>query len=86
MVSHGWGALGPVYLHTQSFLYWKHLQYMVIITTHTMVVIMGVPIIDSNLTSVNDQKVGGNDLHLDKALLMLNTDMFHFRYFVSYVF
>ena len=36
---------------------------------------MGVPMVECNLTSVDDQKVGGNDLILVKALFMLNTEI-----------
>ena len=48
---------------------------VIIINTNIMVVIMGVPIVESNLTSVDDQKVGGNNLSLVKVLFLLNTDM-----------
>ena len=76
MVSVGCGALDPVYLHTQLFLHWKHLQYVVIIINANIIVVnMGVPIVESNLTSVDDQKVGKNDLSLVKVLFMLKTDM-----------
>ena len=33
------------------------------------------PMVENNLTSVDDQKVGGNDLVPAKVLFMLNTDM-----------
>ena len=48
---------------------------MVIINTNIMVVVMEVSILESNLTSVDDQKVVGNDLSLVMILFMLNTDM-----------
>ena len=64
-----------MYLHTQPFLYWKHLEYTVIINTNIMIVVIGLLIVGSNLTSVDDQNVGGNDLSLVKVLFMLNTDM-----------
>ena len=72
-----WWAVGPMYLHTQPFLYGKHLQYtvVIIINTNIMVLAMGVPIVQTNLTSVDDQKVSRNDLSLAKVLFMLNTDM-----------
>ena len=38
---------------------------------------------ENNLTSMDDQKVVDIDLILAKVLFMLNTDMFHFRYFIS---
>ena len=69
------GALVPVYLHAQPILYWKYLQYTVIINTNIMVVFMGVPMVESNLTSVGDHEVDGNDLILVKVLFMLNTDI-----------
>ena len=54
----------------------KHLQYVVIIiNTNIIVVIIGVTIIESNLTSVDDQRVGRNDLSLVKVLFILNTYM-----------
>ena len=84
MVSLGWGVFGPVYLHKQPFLYWKHLQYSIIINTIIIIAIIGVHMVENSLTSVDDWKVGGNDLILFKVLFVLNTDMFHFRYFVSY--
>ena len=43
--------------------------------SNIMVIIMGEPVVESNLTSVDDQKVDGNDLCLIKVLFMLNTDM-----------
>ena len=58
-----------------TLLYQKHLQSTIIINNNMMVVIMRVPKVESNLTSVDDQKVGGNDLSLVKVLFMLNTDM-----------
>ena len=48
---------------------------VIIINTNIMVVIMGVPIVESILASVDDQKVGGSDLGLVKVLCMLNTNM-----------
>ena len=69
------GVFGPVYLYTQPFLYQKHLQYTIIINTIIMVVIIGVPMVENSLTSVDDKKVGSNDLILFKVLFMLNTDM-----------
>ena len=41
----GW-VFGPVYLHTQSFLYWSHLQYIIIINTIIMIAIIGVAMVD----------------------------------------
>ena len=75
MVSAGCGGFGPVYLHTQAFLYQKHLQYTIIINTNNVIVVIGVPMLDNNLISVNDQKVDANELFLVKVLFMLNTDM-----------
>ena len=50
------------------FLCQKHLQYVgFIINTNIKVVIKGVPIVESNLSSMDDQKVGGNDLSLVKV-------------------
>ena len=40
-----------------------------------MIIIMGVPMLKSNLTSVDDQKQGGSDLIFIKVLFMLNTYM-----------
>ena len=40
-----------------------------------MIAIIGVPMVENNLTSMDDQKVGGNDPILVKVLFMLNTDM-----------
>ena len=52
------------------------MQYMIIIiNTNIMVVVMEVPIVESNLTSVDDKKVCGNDLSPIKVLFILNTDM-----------
>ena len=42
-----------------------------------MIAIIGVPMVDYNLASMDDQKVGVNDLILVKVLFMLNTDI-HF--------
>ena len=39
-----------MYLHTQPFLYQKHLQYTVVIDTNIMIVIIGVPMLENNLT------------------------------------
>ena len=64
-----------MYLHRQPFLCLKHLQYAVIINATVIAVIIGVPFVESKFTSVDDQKVGGDDLHFVKVLLMLNTDM-----------
>ena len=79
----GGGQFGPVYLHTQPFLFQKHLQYKLIINNDIMIAVIRVPMVENNLTSMDDQKMGGNDLILVKVLFMLNTDMFHFRYFIS---
>ena len=79
MVVLGGRKFGPVFLHTQPFLYRKHLQYTIIINTNIIVAIIGVPIVENNLTSMDDQKVGSNDLILVKVLFMLNRDM----YFIS---
>ena len=68
------GEFGPVYLHTQPFLFQKHLQYK-LINNNIMIAIIGVPMVESNLISMDDQKVGGNDLILVKVLFMLNTAM-----------
>ena len=70
---------GLVYLCTQPFLCQKHLQYKIIIINNIMVAVIGVSMVGSNLASVDDQKVGGNNLILGKVLFMLNTDM----YFIS---
>ena len=75
MISVGLGIFGPVYLCTQPFLYWKHMKHTVIINTFIMIAIIGVPMVENSLTSVDDWKVGGNDLILVKVLFMLNTDM-----------
>ena len=78
------GALDPVYLCAQPFLFQKLLQYaVIIINASTVVVVIGVPIIESNFTFIGDQKVGRDDLSFVKVLFMLNTDMFHFWYLVS---
>ena len=78
------GVLGPVYLHTHPFLFWKHLQYAVIIINASIIVaIIGVPIVKSNFTFVDDQTVGGDHVSFVMVLFMLNTDMFHFLHFVS---
>ena len=68
-------VFGPVCFHTQPLLYWKHLQYTVIINANIMIVIIGMPMVENSLTFVDNQKVGGNDLILVKVLFMLNTDM-----------
>ena len=74
MVFVQWEALGPVYLHTQHFLLWKHLQYMVIIiNVSIIVVIIGVPIVESKFTFMDDPEVGGDDLSFAMVLFMLNT-------------
>ena len=75
MVAVGWKEFGPVYLCAQPFLYQKHLQYKIIIDNNMMIAIIWVPMVENNLTSIDDQKVGGNDLILFKVLFMLNTDM-----------
>ena len=41
-----------------------------------MIVVIGVPMVENDLASMGDQKVGGNDIILAKLLFMLNTDMF----------
>ena len=45
-----------------TFLFQKHLQYKLISNTNIKITIIGVPMIENNLTSVGDQKVGGIDL------------------------
>ena len=40
-----------------------------------MITVKGVPIIENNLTFVDDQKLGGNDLIFINVLFMLNTDV-----------
>ena len=40
-----------------------------------MIVAIGVPMVENNIASVDDQKVGGNDLIIAKVLFMLNRDM-----------
>ena len=70
-----WGEFGPVYLHTQPFLFQKHLQYKLTINKNIMIAVIGVPIVENNLTSMDYQKLGGNDLILVKVLFMLNTNM-----------
>ena len=69
------GVFGPVYLHTQPFLIQKHLHYIIIINTVIIVAFIEVPMVENSLTSLDDQKIGGNDLILFKILFMLNTDM-----------
>ena len=78
-----WREFGLVYPCTQPFLFWKHLQYKLIINNNMMIAIIGVPMVENNSTSVDDQKVSGNDLILVKVLLMLNADVFYSRYFIS---
>ena len=48
---------------------------VIIIIATIIVVIIGVPIVKSNCTSMDDQKVVGDDLSFVKVLFMLNTDM-----------
>ena len=71
----GLGEFGLVYLHTQSVLCWIHLQDKIIINNNIMIAIVGLSMVENNLTSVDDQKVDGNDLILVKVLFILNTDM-----------
>ena len=59
----------------QPFLSQKHLQPKIIITINIMIVIIGVPMFENNLSSVDGQKVGVDDLILVKVLFMLNKDM-----------
>ena len=40
-----------------------------------MITIIGVPMVENNLTSVDGPTVGGNDLIFIKVLFMLSTDM-----------
>ena len=47
----GWGEYGLVELHTQPFLFWKHLQYKLIINNNIMITVIGVPVVENNLTS-----------------------------------
>ena len=70
-----------------TFSILKYLQYVVIIiNAGTIVVMIEVPIAESNFTFIGGQKVGGGDLSFVKVLLMLNADTFHFWYLVSYAF
>ena len=71
----GWRKFGPVYLCTQPIFCQKHMQNKIIINNNIMIGVIGVPMVQNNLTSMDDQKVGGNDLILVKILFMLNTDM-----------
>ena len=48
----------------------KHLQYRIINDNN---IIIGVPIVENNLISVDGQKVGGPDQDFIKVLFMLNT-------------
>ena len=58
------------------FLCQKHLQYaVIIISAYIIVVIIRLPIIESNFTSMYVQKGGGTDIIFVKVLLMLITDM-----------
>ena len=69
------GAWSSVFTYT-TFLCWKHLQYaIIIINASIIVVVIGLPIVESNFTFMDDQKVGGDDLHFVKVLFMLNTDI-----------
>ena len=47
----GWEC-GPVYLNTQPFLFQKHLQHKLIINNNIMITIIGVPMVENNLTSM----------------------------------
>ena len=51
------GEFGPVYLHTQPFLFWKPLQYKLIINNNVMIAVIEVPMVENNLSSMDDQKV-----------------------------
>ena len=79
MVFAQWGHLVQCFYIHNLFPFWKHLHYLVIIINASIiVVIIGVPIIESNSTIVDDQKVGGDNLSFLKVLFMLNTDMCFF--------
>ena len=39
-----------------------------------MITIIGVPVVENNVTLVDDQKLGGNDLSFVNVLFMLKTD------------
>ena len=82
MVFVGLGEFGQVYLLTQPFIFRKHLQYKLIINNNIMIAIIGVPMVEKNLTSMDDKNVGGNGLSLVQVVFMLNTDMF----FISGIF
>ena len=64
-----------IHVH-KPFLFQKYLQYKIIINNNILFTIIEVSMVENNLTSVDDQKVGGNNLILVKVLFMLNTDMF----------
>ena len=48
-----------------------------------MITIIGVSMVENNLTFVGDQKLGGNDLSFVNVLFILKIDTFYFRYFIS---
>ena len=52
---------------------------VIIISANIIVVIIGVPIVESTFTSVDNHKVGRTDLSFLKVLIMLNIDV----YFIS---
>ena len=62
-----------IYVHNLSYI--RNIFSILIINTIIIIAIIRVPIVENSLTSVDDQKVGGNDLIPFKVLLMLNTDM-----------
>ena len=66
---------GLVYSGTQLFLFHKHLQYSVITEINIIIPVTGVPIVEMNLTLLNDWEVIGIDPSFVKVLFMLNTNM-----------
>ena len=74
MLLGGWEC-DPVYLHMQPFLFQKHFQYKLIINNNIMITIIGVPMVVNNLTSMDYQRVGSDNLIFIKVLFMLNADM-----------
>ena len=50
-----------VYVCTQLFSFWRHLQYKPIDKNNIIITVIGLPMVENNLTFMGDQKLGGND-------------------------
>ena len=59
---------------TQLLPVQKHLQYNVIETNNIIITVDGLPMVETNLTFMGDQKLSVNDLSFVKVLFILEME------------